>query len=214
MFTLKNVRYKHIVKVDNLSIESEKITCILGKSGAGKTTLLKLLNKMITPDEGTIFFHDKPIDTIDSVALRRQVVMLAQTPSLYPHTVEDNLQIGRLFSDKAPVDVDHLKRMLQIVELNKALSDEVDTLSGGEKQRLALGRMLLMKPDVYLLDEPSASLDEQTANLIIKQVVEYTKKHQKTLIMITHQDTIAKRYADTIINMVDGQLVQGGGVRE
>jgi len=97
-----------------------------------------------------------------------------------------------------------------MVELNKNLNDDAEKLSGGEKQRLALGRVILMNPEVFLLDEPSSALDEETENLIIKKLTQYVKENGKTLIMVTHSKAIAKNFSDHIIELSNGKIVKVG----
>lgn len=207
MFSLKKVKYKHILHIDDLVIENGKVTCIVGESGSGKTTLIRLLNKLISCDSGEIIYNDHDLNTIDSVRLRRSVVMLPQTPAIFPGNVKDNLIIGLQFAKKPPVDDDKLRQVLNIVNLNKELHDESDNLSGGEKQRLALGRVILLDPDVFLLDEPSSSLDEETERIILEKLVEYTKDTNKTLIMVTHSKKIAQTYSDNIIQIRQGRVL-------
>ena len=151
MFSLKKVKYKHILDINDLNIEKYKVTSIVGESGSGKSTLLRLLNKLISCDSGEIFYNDQPLNTINSVALRRNVVMLPQLPTIFSGTVRDNLLIGLKFSEKPTVDDAKLRQILYIVHLNKELGDDSDKLSGGEKQRLALGRVILIDPEVFLL---------------------------------------------------------------
>ena len=152
MFSLKNVKYKDILQIDDLVIEDYKVTCIVGESGSGKTTFMRLLNKLISCDSGKILYNNQDISNIDSIQLRRNIVMLPQTPTIFPGDIKENLLIGLKFSEKPLVDDDKLCDVLKFVNLNKNLNDDSDSLSGGEKQRLALGRVILLDPDVFLLD--------------------------------------------------------------
>jgi putative ABC transport system ATP-binding protein len=181
-------------------------TCIVGESGSGKTTLLRLLNKMISCDSGEIYYNNKPLSEIDSVILRRSVIMLPQSPAIFKGTVRDNLLMGLNFSEKPAVNDEILKITLNTVKLNKDINDNADKLSGGEKQRLALGRILIMNPDVLLLDEPSSALDEDTENIIIEALVDFSRKNQKTLVMVTHSKSVAERFSDEIITIEKGKL--------
>ncbi len=207
MFKLQNVKYKNILNISSLNINSKKITSIVGESGSGKTTLLRLLNKMISSDSGDIFYNNEPIKNIKSTSLRRKVVMLPQTPVIYDSTIKDNLLIGLKFSEKPQVDDKKLLDILKMVHLNKSLNDNSSTLSGGEKQRLALGRVLLLTPEVLLLDEPSSSLDSETEKIIITTLVKYTKENNKSLIMVTHSNDVAKNFSDEIITLLKGEVV-------
>lgn len=201
MFAFKDVKYKNIIDIQELTINTQKVTFIVGESGSGKTTLLRLLNKMISPDSGAIFYLGEPLESIDSVALRRSVVMLPQSPVIFEGSIKDNLLIGLEFSEKPPASDDELSAILKRVNLNKELGQSAENLSGGEKQRVALGRVLLMIPDVLLLDEPSSSLDEETEKLIFNTLATYTRDKGKTLICVTHSKQAAKSYADRIIEL-------------
>lgn len=207
MFSLKNVQYKDILHIDALVIEACKVTSIVGESGSGKTTLLRLLNKLISHDRGEITYNGRDLNTIDSIQLRRTVVMLPQIPTIFPGNVKDNLLVGLKFAEKPPVDDDKLREILKFVNLDKDLEEESENLSGGEKQRLALARVILLDPDVFLLDEPSSSLDEDTERTIIKKLVTYTKDMNKTLIMVTHSKKIAENYSDHIIKIGRGSIL-------
>lgn len=206
MFILKNVKYKNILHIENMTIQNGKVTCIIGESGSGKTTILKMLNKMISPDSGEILFKDKKLNETDSVAIRRNVVMLPQSPSIFKGNIKNNLLIGLDFSEKPAASDIELKEVLKVVKLNKDLDDSADKLSGGEKQRVALGRILLMDPEVLLLDEPSSALDEETENIIFEALVDYTKKFNKTLIMVTHSRQVAEKFSDEIIAIKNGKI--------
>lgn len=210
MFLLKAVKYKNILDIDELTIPSGKITSIVGSSGSGKTTLLRHLNKLISPDSGNIFYFNEPINTMSSVDLRRKVVMLSQNPVIFTGTVKENLLIGLKFSEKPYAQDSELEKVLEMVELKKPLSVNADELSGGEKQRLALGRVILMNPEVFLLDEPSSALDEETENLIIGKLTSFVKANNKTLIMVTHSKGIALKFSDNIIEVSNGRVVNGG----
>ncbi|WBW98136.1 ABC transporter ATP-binding protein [Oceanirhabdus sp. W0125-5] len=212
MFNLENVIYKDVLNINQLHIPKDKITCIVGGSGSGKTTLLRLLNKLISNDSGEILFNDIPLSEINSITHRRKVAMLSQSPAIFKGNIRDNLNIGLKFSEKALPSDDVLKNILKIVQLNKDLNDKSDVLSGGEKQRLALARVLLLEPEVLLLDEPSSALDEETEKLIIEKLVDYAKKNNSTLIMVTHSKNVAENYSDYIIEISDGNVISQGEV--
>lgn len=206
MFHLENVRYRDILDIERLDIPSEKITCIIGESGSGKTTLLRLLNNMISCDQGNIYYRGQSIYAINPIELRRKVIMLAQNPAIFPGTIRDNLLIGLKFSEKPLVSDEKLKEVLERVYLKKNLEEGIGNLSGGEKQRLALGRVMLMDPEVFLLDEPSSALDEATEELVIERMVQHVKENDKTLVMITHTKKIAQKYGDYLIEIKKGRV--------
>jgi len=212
MFKLKDIKYKGILNINSLNIKSHKVTCIVGGSGSGKTTLLRLLNKLISPDTGEIFYNDQSINDIESIDLRRAVVMLPQSPAIFSGSIKDNLLIGMKFSEKTYPSDNKLYEVLKMVNLNKDLNEDAERLSGGEKQRVALGRVILMEPEVLLLDEPSSALDEDTEHIIIESLVNYTRKNNKTLIMVTHSKKVATHFSDEVIEIKDGMVKNQEGL--
>ena len=205
LFQLKHVRYRDVLSIDQFDIFAGQITCIIGSSGGGKTTLLRLLAKLISPDSGSIMIHNTLLSERDSVVHRREVALLSQHPILFPGTVAENLRIGRQIEGKETAD-SLLYDVLKTVRLKHPLDADVAHFSGGEAQRLALARVLLLDRPVILLDEPSSALDEDTEKLIIETVVTTVKKQRKTLIMATHSIHEARRHADVIVQLENGRL--------
>ena len=201
MFILKNVIYKDILHIPYLQIQKEKITCIIGESGSGKSTLLRMLNDLQSPTSGTIEYNGKLISDYHPIQLRRDVVMLGQTPPIFDGTIKDNLLMGLRLSEKPFPNDDALRSALQTVSLDKQLEDSASSLSGGEKQRLAFARIVLMDPPVYLLDEPTSALDSDTERHVMKQFTELARKKKKTIIFITHSQQLPKEVADDIIEI-------------
>ncbi|WP_420848171.1 ABC transporter ATP-binding protein [Natranaerofaba carboxydovora] len=207
MFYLKNLKYKEILNIHELEIKNKKVTCILGESGSGKTTLLKLLNQIITHDHGEIFYNDKPINEIDTITLRREVVMLPQNPIITEGSIKDNLNLGLILSEQPLKEDNSLIELLKLFKLDKDLEDDATKLSGGEKQRIALARLMLMEPEVFLLDEPSSALDENLENYTMEKFIDYSTKRNKTVVMITHSRKIGEAFADYIINIENGKIL-------
>lgn len=211
MFSLRDVRYKDILDIPHLEIPEGQVTCIVGKSGSGKTTLMRLLNRMISPDAGTITYNGTPVTDIDPIELRRRVVMLPQSPVMFDGTIRDNLLKGREFAGKPMVDDDILHRIMDVMDLKKDLDGDAATLSGGEKQRVALGRVLAMRPEVALLDEPSSALDQGTEDTIMARLVAGAREYGVTLVIVTHSRALAKAIAQNLIEMEGGRVIQPAG---
>ena len=207
MFEVSHIKFKNILDIPFLCI-SNPITCIVGSSGSGKTTLLRMLNRLNVPDDGTIIYKGNNISNMDTLKLRRQVVMLGQTPVIYSGSVEDNLQIGLYFSKKLQASISAMKEILKRVELDKCLSDGCGNLSGGEKQRLCLARVMLMDAETYLLDEPSAALDKGTEQFIIENISKFALEKNKQLIMVTHSEQIAEKFSNSIIRIENGKVIE------
>ncbi|WP_106588877.1 ABC transporter ATP-binding protein [Salsuginibacillus halophilus] len=213
VFTFEQVLVNGIIKIDDAQIEAGKITCITGPSGSGKSTLLKVMNRLRTPDHGRIYYKNQPMEEIDPIQLRREVVMLAQDPVLFGDTVRENAEAGRAFAELEEADEGEIKRQLEAFSLRHSLEQEANRLSGGEKQRLALARMMLMKPEVYLLDEPTSALDEKLEFDIMGQVVSQVQRQEGTMVFITHNQQVAETFADTIFDVTPFTL-QGSDINE
>ncbi|MFJ8525053.1 ATP-binding cassette domain-containing protein [Bacillus cereus] len=201
MFILKDVTYKDILHIPYLQIQKEKITCIIGESGSGKSTLLRMLNDLQSPTSGTIEYNGKLISDYPPIQLRRDVVMLGQTPPIFDGTIKDNLLMGLRFSEKPFPNDDALRSALTTVSLEKNLEDNTDSLSGGEKQRLAFARIVLMDSPIYLLDEPTSALDSDTERRVMKQFTILAREKKKTVIFITHSQQLPEEIADDIIEI-------------
>ncbi|MGM8366004.1 ABC transporter ATP-binding protein [Virgibacillus sp. W0181] len=201
MFRLENIIVKDIFKINHLEI-NHSITCIVGQSGSGKSTLLRLLNNLDDPQEGKIYFNDTYIENLDPLELRKQVPMSPQTPVVFDGTIKDNLGIASTFTNEgAPADA-ILTKTLHSMHLYKDLHTHASDLSGGEKQRLALGRLLLMdSAKAFLLDEPSSSLDDQTTSVVMDKLAAHAKEKKIQIIMVTHNKELADRLADKVILM-------------
>lgn len=207
MFRLLDVRYKNILSIDRLDIPRGKVTCIVGESGSGKSTLLKLLNNMISADSGEIYYDDDPLNSLNPLELRRKVIMLQQQPAIFGGNLKDNLAIGLVFSGKSVPGDEKLSQVLNMVKLNKSLTDNPEKFSGGEKQRLALARVLVMEPEVLLLDEPSSALDDNTEDAVIANIVEHVRENGITLVMVTHSKKVAGSFGENIVEIHNGKIV-------
>lgn len=201
MFEINDLVVEDVLKINKLSLSSKMIS-IEGQSGSGKSTLLRLLNNLDDPASGRILYRDKELISIPPQELRKKIVMVPQNPVMFEGTIRDNLIIGQKISGQSIPSDEELKEMLDLLWIEKDLDTESSDISGGQKQRIALGRVLLMeKAEVYLLDEPSSDLDDKTANHIMKLFIETAGRHNKQVIMVTHDKEVSKKFADNIINM-------------
>lgn len=158
VFHGQDLRFRDVFRIERLSVPCGTPTVVTGPSGSGKSTLLKALVRLVSLDEGVMWFHGVDVATIDPVALRRRVVMLGQQAVRFGGTVRDELQAGRRWAQVEPADDALLIDTLQSVRLDKTLEDDPAVFSGGELQRLALARVLLTDAQALLLDEPTAAL--------------------------------------------------------
>ena len=210
ILSLKNVGYrvkdKDIISNFSLDIATGAFLTIVGPSGGGKSTLLKLLANLISPTSGEIDFKDKNINAYSPTNYRRQVSYCFQQPSLFGETVKDNLEFPFKIR-KQTTDQSKMEQVLESVDLKTDfLNKNITELSGGEKQRVALIRNLLFKPEVLLLDEITTGLDNDSKE-IVHRLIHNVHKDNTTIIQVTH-DNDEIHQAGQIIKVAEGKLVK------
>lgn len=206
MFKLKDIKFKNILDIENLEIHENVVTIVKGESGSGKSTMLKLLNNIISPDSGVVMYNGVDVNDINPITLRRDVIMQSQFPNIFPGNVRENLNIIFTLRGEEGLDDEKLLKALEIVNLKKDLTYDAQNLSGGEKTRLSIARLFLVEPEVFLLDEPGASLDSKTEEILMNNVISEIKKRNKTLIFISHSDN-PEMITDEIITMKNGKVL-------
>jgi len=203
VFHIENLVVQDVIQIDALQLD-ESVISIEGQSGSGKSTLLRLLNNLDDPTSGTIHYQDELLTNIEPMSLRKKIVMVPQNPVVFDGTIRENLLKGLEFSGAGAAPDDRLKDLLEALWLDKDLETSASELSGGEKQRMALGRVLLMdQAEVFLLDEPSSDLDDETSNHVIREFISHASEQQQQTIMVTHDKQITEQFAEQKINMDD-----------
>jgi putative ABC transport system ATP-binding protein len=193
----------------NLDIASGGITTLLGPSGSGKTSLLRLLNRLDEPTSGKIFYNDQAITSYDIKTLRREVGMVFQRQELFEGTVADNILFGPRLHGFAV----RPEEILDLVGLpREAEGRDVSTLSGGQAQKVVIGRAIAVGPRVLLLDEPTASLDPTSTLQIEEMVKRLSGSLGLTCVFVTHNVDQAKRVGDAAFILIDGQVVEQGPI--
>lgn len=201
-----------VVALDNVSFSVEKgeFVSIVGASGSGKSTLLHLLGGVDRPTSGKVLINDTDIFKMndDELAIfrRRQVGLIYQFYNLIPIlNVRENITLPLELDNKRVSDeeVDNLIKMLGLDKRSKHLPNE---LSGGEQQRISIGRALISRPAIVLADEPTGNLDTKASEEIVSLLKKSNKEMKQTIIMITHNLELAK-VADKIIEIADGRIV-------
>ena len=185
----------------NLSINSDNVTVIMGPNGAGKSIFLKILNGILTPTSGCITWNNKKQF---SVTLNTQAFVF-QKPILLRRSVIANLDyMDSVLGNKKKISKD---RLLEIVQLQKQKNQPARMLTLGEQQRLSLVRSLMLRPNLLLLDEPTANLDPASTK-IIEDIILNLKMMGIKIIFVTHNILQAKRIADDIIFLNEGKMVE------
>jgi len=203
----------------DLTVENGKTCVILGPTGCGKSTVLRLLAGLDKPDEGKILFDGRDITELKSS--ERRVGMVFQNYALYPHwNAKTNIQSFFIFKKKTPELAkeaeEKLKRTSELlgVEIEYLMDRSPKALSGGEKQRVALGRCITRDPSLFLLDEPFSNLDARLRERYRVELKRLLRQFSVTTVYVTHDQTEALVLADVLAVMKDGGIVQTGTYQE
>ncbi|MBO4509592.1 MAG: methionine ABC transporter ATP-binding protein [Spirochaetaceae bacterium] len=209
----------HAVQNVSLTIPSNIIFGIIGKSGAGKSSLVRLISLLEKPDSGEVYYDDERVDTLEKNALiqrRRRIGMIFQNFNLFSsRTAARNVAY--------PLEIcgtpkDEIKRrvseLLELVGLADRGDAPVSTLSGGQKQRIAIARALATKPDILFCDEATSALDPQTTHSILQLIRDIQKKMNLTVVMITHQMEVVRDACEQVAVLDGGSVVEQGSVEE
>jgi len=210
LYRLENVRRiysgRAVLDVESLSIQRGEVLGLVGPSGSGKSTLLRLLNFLEPPSSGRIVFDGAPVPASPPLSLVRRVTTVFQRPALLSRSVRDNVAYGLKLRG---LDLDPgVDEALDRVGLRGLAESPADKLSGGELQRAALARALVLRPEVLLLDEPTANLDPYNVGLIESIVREHNQVHGTSIVLVTHNIFQARRLAGRVGLLLEGRLVE------
>jgi len=204
--------------LDNVSFEIPKgeFTAIIGPSGSGKSTLLHLLGGVDRPTSGKVFIDGTDIYALNESQLaifrRRHIGLIYQFYNLIPTlNVEENITLPQLL-DGRKVDKARLNEIMTTIDLGSRVSHLPNALSGGQQQRVSIGRALITNPAIILADEPTGNLDSKNSKEIVELLKLSNKKYGQTLVVITHDESIALQ-ADRIIAIEDGKITRNEVVR-
>lgn len=200
-----------VLREVSLSVDEGEMTAIIGASGSGKTTLLQILGTLDTADSGELYFRDEPLSkrSADSLASFRnkEVGFIFQFHHLLPDfTALENVMMPGLIGGSRRKLRERAEALLDRVELSDRLEHKVAELSGGEQQRAALARALIMEPAVLLADEPTGNLDERAGRLVFDLLARLCREQKLTTVMVTHNRELAKRM-DHCLTLKEGKLI-------
>lgn len=194
-----NLQFAKIIDYPDIGIPMNKVTFICGESGCGKSSLLQLFNATVSASKGNVFYIGENIDNMDTIALRKEVVLASQSVFLFDGTIEENFKAYYEFRDELIISKDKMKEYLDLCCADFSLDTKCDTMSGGEKQRVFISIFLSFMPKVLMLDEPSAALDKKTANQFFSQIKDFCSKNNITSIVVSHDKDLVEKYADYVV---------------
>ena len=195
----------------NFKVNKGEFVAIIGPSGSGKSTLLHLLAGLDSPSSGCVYINNQNIyefsDKELTVFRRKYIGIIYQFYNLVPVlSVKENILLPALFDGRRVDD----KRVNDLIKSLGLLNKEdmfPNDLSGGQQQRVAIGRALINKPKILFCDEPTGNLDSKNTNYVMKLLKFYNKRFKQTIIMVTHDLSLAKK-ADRVIEMRDGKIIK------
>lgn len=202
-----------VTAVNNIStsFQSSEFCAIIGASGSGKTTLLHMLGGLDTPTSGSVKYDDIDIynlsDRKQAELRRKKCGFVFQFFNLIPElTAEENILLPILL-DNGKIDRPYIDELVKLLGISERLSHYPSQMSGGQQQRTAIARAMANNPEIIFCDEPTGNLDEKSGENVIGMLIDVQRKFGKTVIIVTHDNNIAKR-ADRIIRIADGKIVE------
>nr|WP_229254262.1 amino acid ABC transporter ATP-binding protein [Collinsella sp. An271] len=208
----------HVLRDINLKVSRGEVLVVIGPSGSGKSTMCRTINRLETIDSGEILIEGKPLpaEGRELAAMRAELGMVFQSFNLFAHkTILENVTLG-------PIDVLGMKRedaekrameLLARVGVAEQAAKVPAQLSGGQQQRVAIARSLAMNPKAMMFDEPTSALDPEMINEVLDVMVELARGGM-TMVVVTHEMNFARRVADRVVFMADGQIVEEGAPDE
>ncbi|PFK43886.1 ABC transporter [Bacillus cereus] len=195
-----------VIKDISITIKKNQFTVVVGPSGSGKSTMLNVMSGLLTPSSGEVILDGKDITKMskDQIRLfrREHVGQIFQSYHLLSYlTARENIEIGAFKNQ----DLKNLDQLADLLKINHILDKFPAELSGGEQQRIAIGRALIKKPKILFCDEATGALDEENSKNVVKLIHHVKKKFNITIVFITHNLEIAKT-ADEVITVNNGEI--------
>jgi tungstate transport system ATP-binding protein len=213
----RTVGNRRILDTITLDVPAGKILTLIGPSGSGKTSLLRVIDLLDVPTAGTILFDGTDMlgPNATRLAIRRRMAMVFQKPAVLNTTVAENVAFGLKFRKVGRSEIEtRVREALIIVGLPHMGERRAVTLSGGEMQRVAIARAIVTRPEVLLLDEPTANLDPVNSELIENLVLRINREFHTTIILSTHDMIQGQRLGDRIGVIMDGRIAQVGDLHD
>ena len=206
--TLK-YQQQRILDIPDLKISPASRVCFVGPNGAGKTSLLNVLAFLQLPYAGSLLYNGNTVNAEDLPHLRQRIAYLQQKPYLLDYTVRNNIELGlklrAIKADERRVKADNMMDELQIAHLAER---NVQGLSGGEVQKIALARALVLEPEVLIMDEPMSYLDSESIRFLQDFLQHWQLEHQMTVLCTSHDRISASLFSDTVYSLMNGAVFE------
>lgn len=207
----------HALKNVSFSVPKGEYVAIVGESGSGKSTLLNMIGALDNPTSGKVLIEGKDIfamkESKRTIFRRRNIGFIFQAFNLIPELMVEQNIIFPILLDYQKPNQKYLEELLEVLNLKERRNHLPGQLSGGQQQRVAIGRALITRPSLILADEPTGNLDSQNSSEVIALLKNASKRYAQTIIMITHNRSIAQS-ADRVLQVSDGVLTDMGRCSE
>ena len=195
------LKYAGILNYPPAEILEGSVTFLTGDSGSGKTTFLRLLNTTLSPESGRIYYRENDTKSEDPLKIRQRLLLTGQSVFLFDSTIRDNFRLYYEYRDLKPPSDQVIEEYLSLCMAPLSMASSCNTLSGGERQRVYLSIFLSFGADAFLLDEPTSSMDRNLSNSVFSNIVSFAKKSNISLIVVSHDAELIRKYAENEINL-------------
>ena len=217
MISVKNLHKSfgknHVLKGIDFDLEKKECVAIIGPSGSGKSTFLRCINRLEIPTSGNVYFNNSLITEQNITKYRQKIAMVFQHFNLIKNmTVMENLTFAPIKLGILPENLAYKKarKYLKFIGLEDKENSYPASLSGGQSQRIAIIRAMMMNPEVLLFDEPTSALDPESIGDVLNLIRSLVKKEHLTSIIVTHEMNFAKEIATRIVFMDEGKIIEEG----
>lgn len=208
IFKTKSLCFNNMIRYPDIGIQTGKTTFIVGESGCGKSTLLKMLNGSTEPSSGEIFYKGKSVAVMDTVMLRREVLLVSQSAFLFDSTIEENFNTFYEYLERPCPSHEEMDGYIRLCNAEFSLGKNCGTMSGGEKQRVCLAIFLSTGPRVIMLDEPTSALDNKNSYELMEKVIQYCKDKDIDVVVVSHDRILSDTFAEEKIELCAGGITK------
>ena len=202
----RGLAFQEMIRYPDLDLQPLRTTFITGPSGCGKSTLLHLMNASLEPSAGQILYRGTDLAKLDTVALRREVLLIRQSAFLFDRSIRENFTLYHDYRGQACPSQEEVRRCLDTALADFPLDQNCATLSGGERQRVYLAIGLSFRPKVLLLDEPTSALDAATGRALLERLLPACGERGVTPIIVSHDPVLTREFAQDLIELKGGRL--------
>ena len=189
------------IEYEDITVFDNEVTFKVGASGAGKSSLLRIFNQTYSQKAGKVFFNSIDTEELDSIELRKEILLISQNVFLFDDTIKGNFEKFYEFREETLISDEEMRKFLSICCIDFSLEDNCMNMSGGERQRIYTAIFLSFKPRVLMLDEPTSALDRHNSDVMFSKITKFCKQNSITLIVVSHDKEMTEKYADKIISI-------------